>query len=277
MKSVSTNVFKLTGYIFIVLLVVIMFFPYFIALITSFKSLPEIYTSPPTWIPEEFHFKNYAEMFRALPIGKSLFNSLIIATGSSLLALFCAIPAGYVLSRFTFPGRRIFMYTVLMIVMFSPVVIIISLFGLMNKYRLLDTFIALIIPNAALTLSFCIWMSIAFFSSIPESLEEAAMIDGCSRFVALVRIILPISLPGIASIIVFSFVRAWNEFLMANTLLSSHEKFPATVAFYFFVGYRGTLWHYMCGSILVAAVPTAVLFLFIQKWLVSGLTMGAIK
>jgi multiple sugar transport system permease protein len=120
-------------------------------------------------------------------------------------------------------------------------------------------------------------MSIAYFSSIPESLEEAAMIDGCSRFSALVRVILPISLPGIAAIIVFSFVRAWNEFLMANTLLSSHEKFPATVAFYFFVGYRGTLWHYMCGSILVAAIPTAILFLVIQKWLVSGLTMGAIK
>ena len=98
MRSISDNIFKTVGFIFIIVLVVIMFFPYFIALITSFKSLPEIYTSPPTWIPREFNFKNYTEMFGALPIGKSLLNSLIIAIGSSVLALVCALPAGYVLS-----------------------------------------------------------------------------------------------------------------------------------------------------------------------------------
>lgn len=271
------RLWNVLGYVYLILMLIVISFPAFIALLTSVKTPAEIYTTPPTWFPKDIRLSNYVDMFRELPLARAFLNSLIVAIGSSLLALLTALPAGYALSRYQFPGRRVFLFFILGAIMFSPVVIIVSLFRLMNIYGLLNQYPSLILTNAAFSLPFCIWLSTAYMRSIPKELDEAASIDGAGRLTILYRVILPMALPGIATVVIFAFIQAWNEFLLANTFMSTTEMKPLSVTLYSFIGYRGIQWQYITGAILVATIPAVAMFLAVQRWLISGLTVGAVK
>lgn len=267
----------LVGYAFLVVMLTTVAFPIVITLITSLKTPDEVHLTPPTWWPAIPQFRNYIDMFAALDLTRALRNSLIVAIGSAALVTFAAVPAGFALARYRFPGRRIFLFGVLSALTFSPVVIIVSLYGLLNGVKLINTYPALILPNAAFALPFSIWLSLAYIRSIPDELDDAARVDGASPLQILTRVIVPIATPGIATILIFAFIQAWNEFLLANTLILTDEMKPLSVTLYMFVGYRGIEWQFMAAAIVFATIPAVALFLLVQRWLISGLAGGAVK
>jgi hypothetical protein len=167
------TVWSVVGYVFLIAMLAITLFPWFIAGITSLKTHDQIYVMPPTWLPTAPRLVNYIEIFQVMPFARAFLNSTIVAVGSALLALMAALPAGYALSRFEFPGRRVFLFIVLGSIMFSPVVVIVALFRIMTVYNLIDKYWSLILTNATFSLSFCIWLSTAYMRRQPPPGLEA--------------------------------------------------------------------------------------------------------
>jgi len=271
------HLWRTIGILFLAIMLAVLVLPAAVAVITSLKTPQEIYKTPPTWFPAAPRPANYVDMFSVLPLARAFLNSAIVAVGSALLTLSAGLPASYVLSRFRFPGRTLLLYFILGSIMFSPVVIIVSLYSMMTTYGLLNRYPALILTNATFALPFCIWLATAYLQSVPRDLDEAAAIDGATRFQTLTRIIMPVTLPGLVTVFIFAFIQAWNEFLLANTFMSTTDMKPLSVTLYSFVGYRGIEWQYITAAVIVATVPAVLLFLAVQRWLLKGLTMGAVK
>jgi ABC-type glycerol-3-phosphate transport system permease component len=268
---------RILGFGFLVLFLSTAAFPILVTVLTSLKAPTEVHLSPPTWLPAEPRFENYLLMFEALDLGRALRNSVIVALGSAALVTFAAVPAGYALARFEFRGRRVFLLAILAGLTFSPVVIIVSLYQILNSFDLIDNYIGLILPNAAFALPFSIWLALAYIRSIPVDLDDAARVDGASMPQILVKVIVPLAAPGISTIFIFSAIQAWNEFLLANTFMVSDAMKPLPVVLYSFVGFRGIEWQFLTAAIVFATVPAVALFLLVQRWLVGGLTGGAVK
>jgi multiple sugar transport system permease protein len=187
------------------------------------------------------------------------------------------VPAAYYLARFRFRTRNLVMLLVLSTQMFAPTSMVIGIYREMVALGLVNTYLALILVNAGFYLAFSVWILSGFFASIPYEVEEAAMIDGCSKVSVLWRITLPLSLPGLITATIFTFITAWNEFVVALTLTSSIEIRPLTVGITGFIGLYEVQWHYVFATSLIAIVPVVFLFIAIEKWLISGLTAGSIK
>ena len=258
-------------------LIVVLIFPYAIMLLTSLKSKDTIYSIPPTFFPEKWVFTNYLDVWTVVPLRHYITNSILLASGSTLLALICAIPAAYALARMRFSGRTIYLYAVIATQIFSPIVLLVGLFREMRWFGLMDSLWALVLINGAFFQAFAIWILSGYFASIPYSLEEAAWIDGCTRLGAVRRIVLPLALPGLVTTIIFVFIQSWNEFVVALTIILTETKKPLTVGiFSFFVRYD-VEWGYVFATSLIATIPVVVLVLVIEKYLVSGLTAGGVK
>jgi multiple sugar transport system permease protein len=258
-------------------LFVVLVFPYAIMLLTSLKSKDTIYSIPPTLFPEEWVFTNYLDIWTVVPLRHYIVNSVLLASGSTLLALICAIPAAYALARMRFSGRRIYLYAVIATQIFSPIVLLVGLFREMRWFGLMDSLWALVLINGAFFQAFAIWILSGYFASIPYSLEEAAWIDGCTRLGAVRRIVLPLALPGLVTTVIFVFIQSWNEFVVALTIILTETKKPLTVGIFSFFGRYDVEWGYVFATSLIATIPVVVLFLIIEKYLVSGLTAGGVK
>ena len=258
-------------------LFVALIFPYAIMLLTSLKSKDTIYSIPPTFFPEEWVVTNYLDVWTVVPLRHYITNSVLLASGSTLLALICAIPAAYALARMRFSGRRIYLYAVIATQIFSPVVLLVGLFREMRWFGLMDSLWALVLINGAFFQAFAIWILSGYFASIPYSLEEAAWIDGCTRLGAVRRIVLPLALPGLVTTVIFVFIQSWNEFVVALTIIFTETKKPLTVGIFSFFGRYDVDWEYVFATSLIATIPVVVLFLLIEKYLVSGLTTGGVK
>lgn len=258
-------------------LFVALLFPYAIMLLTSLKSKDTIYSIPPTFFPERWVFSNYFDIWTVVPLGHYITNSVLLASGSTLLALICAIPAAYALARMRFSGRRVYLYAVIATQIFSPIVLLVGLFREMRWFGLMDSLWALVLINGAFFQAFAIWILSGYFASIPYSLEEAAWIDGCTRLGAVRRIVLPLALPGLVTTVIFVFIQSWNEFVIALTLILTETKKPLPVGIFSFFGRYDVDWEYVFATSLIATIPVVVLFLVIEKYLVSGLTAGGVK
>jgi len=258
-------------------LFVVLVFPYAIMLLTSLKSKDTIYSIPPTFFPEEWVFTNYLDIWTVVPLRHYIVNSVLLASGSTLLALICAIPAAYALARMRFSGRRIYLYAVIATQIFSPIVLLVGLFREMRWFGLMDSLWALVLINGAFFQAFAIWILSGYFASIPYSLEEAAWIDGCTRLGAVRRIVLPLALPGLVTTVIFVFIQSWNEFVVALTIILTETKKPLTVGIFSFFGRYDIEWGYVFATSLIATIPVVALFLIIEKYLVSGLTAGGVK
>jgi multiple sugar transport system permease protein len=258
-------------------LCVVLIFPYAVMLLTSLKSKDTVYSIPPTLLPEEWVFTNYLDVWTVVPLKHYVINSVLLASGSTLLALICAIPAAYALARMRFSGRRIYLYAVIATQIFSPIVLLVGLFREMRWFGLLDSLWALVLINGAFFQAFAIWILSGYFASIPYSLEEAAWIDGCTRLGAVRRIVLPLALPGLVTTGIFVFIQSWNEFVVALTIILTETKKPLTVGIFSFFGRYDVEWGYVFATSLIATIPVVVLFLVIEKYLVSGLTAGGVK
>lgn len=252
-------------------------YPYINMFFTSVKTHEEIYASPSTHIPIVWQWRNYIDVWSAAPIWDYLKTSLIISISATLLVLIVSIPAAYFISRYRFKFRGAFLLLVLATQMFSPTALIIGIFKEVDFFGALDSYLALIILNAGFNLAFAIWLLAGFFSSIPVEIEEAAMIDGCTRVQALRKVTLPIALPGLVTAVIFTFVAAWNEFTIALTIMSSADKKPLPVGLTTFVGQYDVAWEYLFATTMIAIVPVVILFIAIEKYLVGGLTAGSVK
>jgi multiple sugar transport system permease protein len=246
-------------------------------LLTALKPKEEITSIPPTYFPKKWAFENFINVWKEIPLGTFIKSSFIISMSATLIVIFIAVPAAYYVARNNFRGRKVFLFLVLVTQMFAPTALVIGIFREIAKLNLVNTYLGLILVYAAFNMAFSIWILSSFFSSIPQEIEEAAWIDGCSRVSTLVRIVLPLSLPGLATAFIFTFIAAWNEFVIALTLTSSPEQEPLTVGLTALIGFYQVQWQYLFAGSLIAIVPVVILFGLIEKWLVGGLTAGSVK
>ena len=261
----------------VVLLIFVM--PYVIMLLGSVKSKAEIRSVEPTFFPKEWHWENYLTMWSTLetPLAQNLISTIVIALGATLLVVHVSMPAAYYTARFKFAGRMVFLFLVIVTQMLQPAVLTSGLFRQFLAFGIMDTWLAMILVNAAFKLSFATWIMHSFFASVPKEVDEAAQIDGAGRFTVLFRINLPLVWPGIVTAVIFTFVSAWNEFAATLVILSSAGNQPLSVALTKFVGQYETSWHYVFGVSIVAVLPAVILFMLIEKRLVGGLTAGSVK
>jgi multiple sugar transport system permease protein len=258
-------------------LMIVVLFPYFVMVITAFKPGTEVYNLPSRFLPKEWTLTNFVDIWTAIPLASYFINTFIVAIGATLLTLLCALPAAYVLARMKFKGRRFYMYLVLVSQMFSPIVLLVGIYREINFLGLIDTVWALVLANAAFNQAFAVWLLSGYFSTIPYELEQAAWLDGCTRFQALRRVVLPLAVPGLITTVIFVFIASWNEFVLALTLISSDASKPLTVGVFAFFGKFDVQWQYLFATSLFATIPVVALFLLIEKYLVSGLTSGGVK
>jgi len=261
------------------ILAVVMFtlFPFLVVVSTSLKTSGEVFRSPATFVPGVLAWQNYVDIFVEIPLVRHLLNTLAIAGASTVLNIAIAAPAAYAMARVKFKGKGVFGLGTLVTQMFSPVIILIPVFKVVKTLGLLDTYAALILTNTAITIPFAIWMLIGFFRSVPVELEEAATIDGLSRVQAMVRIALPLTMPGLITTAIYTFVTAWNEFIFALVLTPNRYMQPVTMALYSWEKNNIVDWNYLMATAAVATAPTALLFLLVRRRLTAGLMTGAIK
>ncbi len=226
--------------------------------------------------PAGWSLDNYIRLLRQTSFLGNMLDSLIIACGTVVLGLAVAVTAAYAFSRFRFAGRKVLMLQFLLINMFPIVLLILPLFVLMRKAGILDTHFGLILANATVAIPFAVWMLTSYVGAIPKSLDEAAMIDGCSRLTALRRVVLPLTMPGIISTGIYIFITAWNEYLYALTLGGKNVR-PVTVAIQTLIGEYQIEWGLLAAGAVVGAMPATLLFLLVQRRLIGGLTQGAVK
>jgi multiple sugar transport system permease protein len=266
-KVILTGVGWLVGLFFVA--------PYLEMLVTSLKPEHELMKS--SYLPSKWNWSNFVDVWKAAPIWQNMKVSLIVASVATLVTLVVALPAAYYTARNRFRGRNAFMLLILITQMFAPTALVIGIYREMVSLNLTDTLLALILVNAAFNLPFCVWILHGYFSSIPKELEEAAFLDGAGRVKALVRVTLPISLPGVITAIVYTFIGAWNEYIVALTVTSSPNRQPLTVAIPSFVTQYQEHWQFLFATSLIAIVPVVILFIFIERYLIGGLTAGSVK
>lgn len=303
--SAATKTMYLVG---MAAIIAVMLFPFVVMLSTALKSPQEVAgfgQAGYSLLPHHLTPSNFVECFRAMPLGMSFLSSLIVACGATLLNILCALPAAYALSRLEFPGKQATLFLILVTQMFAPIVLVLALFSQFQAYHLLEldqglanalrwvhieptgwlltvlsgwkVYGALILVNAAASLAFSIWLLTGYFSTVPQEIEEAALIDGCTRLQTLRQVLVPLSLPGLVTTIIFAFIAAWNEYVFALTFVPTDELRPLTVAIPGFIGQYETQWHFLMAAALLATLPVMALFLGVEKHLVRGLTAGGIK
>ncbi|WP_416875566.1 carbohydrate ABC transporter permease [Kitasatospora sp. SC0581] len=249
--------------------------PYVEMLITGGRPAGQLRDN--SYLPTHFDFSAFTRVWTDTTLGQNLRTTLLVAGGSTLLVLLVALPAAYYTARVRFRGRKAFLLLVLVTQMFQPTALQVGLYREFFALDLLDTPIVLVLANAAFNLAFAIWILSAYIGSIPRELEEAAMIDGNGRMGALFRVTLPLALPGVVTAVIFTFISAWNEFIMGLTLTNSPDRQPLTVGINNMIGAYSVQWNYVFAASLVAIVPVVVLFAVIERHVVSGLTAGSVK
>lgn len=264
-------------------LLVLVLFPFALMISTALKPAEEVLLYPPRWIPRHVDWHSFAAMWQAADFGTAVVNSLGISIAATALALSVSVPAAYALARLPFAAKDSYRRFLLVTQMLSPVLLVLGLFRMaaavpFDGGTLVNTRLVVIVIYAAFNIAFAVWMLAAYFAAIPRDLEEAAWIDGCSRFRAVLAVFLPMAIPAIAVTAIVTFVNEWNEFTVALTLLRSPEKQTITLRVVNLVAGRYSIeWNHVMAAALVATGPVALLFAWLQRYLVGGLTLGAVK
>lgn len=228
--------------------------------------------------PKEFSTSNFVSVMKDQPFARWLLNSAIVAAATTVVGVFLACTAAYAFSRFVFPGRRAGLMSFLVSQMFPGTLMLIPLYIILVKWLGLGSSrIGLVLVYATVSIPFCVWMLKGYFDTIPKELEEAAIMDGASPGTIFLRIILPLAKPAVAVTALFSFMTGWNEFILAATFMDKEVMYTAPVGLRFFVGGFSQQWGYFAAGSIIVSIPVVALFMFLQKYLVSGLTAGAVK
>lgn len=277
----ETRGFRWFRRIVLTFLTVFTVLPLYVLVVTSVKPLENV-RGMFTWLPDRVTLQPYVDMWTTIPLARYLTNSLIVTTTATVLALVVAVLAAYPLSRLRFRGRRLFSMTVLSTQMFPGILFLLPLFLIFVRLEDLTgieftgSYTGLIITYLTFALPFSIWMLAGYFSAIPEGLEEAAMIDGTGRIGALVRVILPVARPGILAVGVFAFITAWGEVLFASVLTDTETR-TLSIGLELYTSQTDTLWNELLAASVTVSLPVVVAFMLVQRYLVSGLSAGAVK
>ncbi len=251
--------------------------PYLIMVLDSLRTSTDVKTTPPSLFPREWQWSTYNQVLGDERFLNWLKTSLLVSLSSTVIVVLIAVPAAYFTARFRFPGRAAFLFLVLVTQMFSPTSLVVGIYREFFELNLVNTYMALVLTNAAFNLAFAIWILHSFFSSIPKEVEEAAELDGCSQVARLTRIMLPLTRPGLVTATIFTFIAAWNEYVVALTLIIDDDKKPLTVGIRTYVTGYEQHWDQLFAASVIAVVPVVALFMLIEKHLVGGLTAGAVK
>ena len=274
--SVKKTILRVLLYFVVLDVCVITLYPYFAILCTALKNRVEIFSGN-TILPVTALWSNFIEIWSRAPMARYLLNSVLIAGGSTLIAMLCGIPAAYALARMKFKGQTAFLGFVIVSQMFAPVVLLIGIYQVMQALHLTDSILGLVFINAAFNQAFTIWLLRGTFMGISAEMEQAATIDGCNRIQAMTKVLLPVAAPGIVTTLIFIFINAWNEYTVALCLISTDTLKPLTVGINTFNGYNMIEWQYLLAASTFAIIPVVILFMCIEKNLVSGLASGGVK
>lgn len=252
-------------------------FPLAWIIITSLKTPGSIASYPLQYWPRPVSFENYRKLFTDSPFGQFIANSLLVSTAAALAATAISILGAYVLSRFVFSGRGALLMAFLVTQMIPAFIALGPLYVMMVNLSLVDTRAGLSIVYVAMCIPFCTIMLRGFFDNVPVDLEEAAMVDGCNRFTALLRVIVPVMRPGIVATFIFNFVNCWNELFLSVTLINTDSRRTIPSALNGFISSFNIDWGPMSAAAVLAIVPTMILFAAASRFIVQGLTSGAVK
>jgi multiple sugar transport system permease protein len=270
---------KLLMYSAIFVFMVFILLPFVEMFYASLRPLDHLFRSPYQFFSDDLSFWAYREMWNTVPmLGRYIFNSFFLASSVAILTLLFVIPAAYSYARFNFPFKNSSLYILLAINMFSGAVLLIPLYKVLRTFGLLNSYQAMIVPGVAFLIPTSIWLLKSYFEKIPVDLEEAAFVDGASRVQILRHIIAPLSTPGLVVVGIYAFIGAYaQQFLFAITFNQKKEYMPIPSGLYEFIGYQSVKWNEMMAASLVGIAPVLILFIFLQKYIVEGLTAGAVK
>ena len=270
---------KVLLYLGILIFMTFILLPFVEMFYASLRPLDHLFRSPYQFFSDDLSFWAYGEMWNTVPmLGRYIFNSFYLASCVTIITILFVIPAAYSYARFNFPGKNSSLYLLLAINMFSGAVLLIPLYKLLRTLGLLNSYQAMIVPGVAFLIPTSIWLLKSYFEKIPIDLEEAAFVDGASRIQILRHIITPLSTPGLVVVSLYIFIGAYaQQFLFAITFNSKKEFMPIPAGLYEFIGYQTIKWNEMMAASLVGITPVLIIFIFLQKYLVEGLTAGAVK
>lgn len=251
--------------------------PIYWIILTSFKVPSDLYAYPIIYFPKVLTLSNYSYLFSFAHFLTYFKNSLLLSSISSVISTIISILSGYVLARYEFKIRNLVIALLFFSQMIPAYLLMVPQYSMFSQLNLINSLIGLGILYVNIAAAFSTIMARGFFVRIPRSLEEAAMIDGCSKIGALFRITVPLAMPGIAAIFSFSFINDWNELFTAALFLNSDDKYTIPVALYSFISKAGIQWGVLSAGLVVALVPTIIVFAFMQRFIISGLTQGALK
>lgn len=256
------------------LVAVVFLLPYVEMVLTALRPKSELLDRD--YLPHHLDWSNFTNIWKT-GLGTNLAISLEVGAGATVLVLLVALPAAYYTARHRFRGRGVFLVLVLITQMFQPTAMVVGIYRQFYTLDMLNNVWSLILINAGFNLAFAVWILHAYFSSIPYELEQAAMVDGSSRLGAMVRITMPLALPGVVTALIFTFIAAWNEFIVALTITTQPEKEPLTVALNSYIGEYQVDWQHLFAGSVIATIPVIILFAVIERNVVGGLTAGSVK
>lgn len=276
---------RLVAYALLGLYVFVVWFPIYYIFITSIKPTSEVLSVPITFFPSEPTVQNYVDIFQNRPFGQYTLNSFIVAGTTTLVCVTLGTLSGYTFSRYDFLGNKSLLLSIVAARMIPPIALIVPFFQIMADPPLIgwltgslyDTRLALILTYTFFNLPFSVWIMKNYFDGVPRSLDEQAQVDGCSTWEGFVKVILPVAKPGIAATAILAFIFSWNEFVFALVLTSSEASQTLPIAVSLFVADDFVQWAHLAAGGMIAALPGILFGLFFQRYIVSGLTQGAVK
>jgi len=270
------NVFMCIIALFILLIIL---FPIYWIFVTSIKPEKEIFSIPPTFFPTHINLASYAAQVKTgdFNMFRSFGNSMFISISCMLISIVLSVPASYGIARYRFVGKKLVILSFLITQMLPVSVLLTPMFIMFNHMKLINHPLSAILADATIGIPFSILILKNYFASIPKELEEASYIDGCNRFTSFTKILIPITFPGVVVCGIFSFLYAWGDLAYGMTFIQDQVKRPITAGIFNFMGQYGTKWSYLTAFAVVTIIPVAIIFIFMQKYIISGLTSGAVK
>lgn len=263
-------------YLAVISVTIVIAFPFLWLIVTALKPYPEIYAFPILYIPKNPTLEHFQYVF-GLNFGRCFLNSVIVGTGTALLTTGIALLPSYATAKFSFIGKKPMLLSILICQMFPQIVFVIPFFLILRQVNLVNTYLGAMVSYLPFTTPVAVWLSRNFFAEVPKDIEEAALIDGCNRMQTFTKVVLPLALPGIAAVGIYSFLFAWSELMFALSFLSSTSMQTIPVFLSLFVGQYQTRWGPLFAGSVVASIPPIIVFGFLQKYFIRGLMSGSVK